>query len=748
MVRIEQEQEATPFGSRSKNGLRLPATALAAAWMLGFGWWAGSVRSDPFETPSLADEHVSELIASLDDPRSAIRREAVVRLAQLGPSASAAIPGVTNRLQDNDPFVRAHAARAACRIGMAPHQAVAVLSDLLQPDEPQLCCLASLVLGEIGSVARQALPTLRACMKASDASVRLHAAEASLKIDATDPAALRELLAGLDEDSADLRYFAASALGAAALDNEQAIIALQRALTDADTNVAISAALNLSKRFYLPRAEGVQVLDLDELAGLIDNLGDSSAIVRQTAAIRLGMSGPTARRAAAALLDRLADTDFAVRIHAAHALWQIERPAGEIVPREIVPGQIVPGEIKHGQIVAVLVDLLGVSKSNIRIAATYVLGEIGPGAGDALPPLYDMFAGSKLRDRLLLTTVISRIEPRDREMVGILIAGLHEQSGDVRYLSAMALGSAPLPHQRRIERALTTAADDRNLRVQAAATEALGRFELRIHQARHALSAQYASSFGSPDATPATARSMVAARLASQSSSADEVAAPETSVGTAGTAMGTARNNDLAAIDDSRERHSIPAIGDIAQSVERKPNSEVYDDPEEGLKKIHEVQASIHPMTGDLPPDYAAARLAGEPGIFHGLGMTRGWSPISYGWDAPAMYFKPLYFEDINLERYGIHFGLCSPIISFGKFFGGIPCLPYKMLVQPPCECVYTLGYERPNNCVPVHCFGWGYPKMSLLWWCSPKCYCPIRAACPWTCDERACTTGCETYDE
>ncbi len=727
-----------------KNRLKLSATALVAAWLLGLGWWAGNARSDSSAAPAIADEQVGELIASLNDSRSAIRREALVRLARLGRSASDAIPGVTNRLQDEDPFVRAHAARAACRIGVAPDLVIPVLADLLQPEEPQLCCLASLVLGEIGTRSRQALPALRTCMKSRDSSVRLHAAEAILKIDSTNWSALRELLAGMEDDSADLRYFAVNALSEAALDNEQAIEALQRALTDADMNVSITAAVNLSKRLHVPRAEAVSVPESEELARLVDNLRDPSSVVRQMAAIRLGMSGPAARRASIALRDRLADPDLAVRVHAAHALWQIEQPAGAIVP--------------------VLVDLLSISESNIRVAATFVLGEIGPAAVEALPPLYDMFAGSKPRDRLLLAMAISLIEPRDREMVGILIGGLSEQAGDARYQSAMALGSAPVAHQRRVEKALSQAADDRNLRVQAAAAEALSRFELRVYQARNALSTQYVARVDPLDAEQSGSqvdRRRAGDEIAAAADEPDEREQGESQPGElqlGRTEQGGQPQDELAMNTDQndfgraqvRSRHydSIPAIGDIAQSIERKPVPDWYDDPDEGLRPIREVNVSIRLPTGEEPPDYAAARMAGEPGVFHPLGMTRGWSSISYGWDAPANYYKPVYFEDVNLERYGIHYGLCSPFISFGKFFACFPFLPYKLLVQPPCECHYTLGLERPNNCVPVHCFGWGRPKTSLLWWFSCHNYCPIRATCPWTLDERNCLTTCPTDDE
>jgi len=743
MVRIEQQ--TMPGASRSKQRPRLPAIALAFLWMLGMACWSGSARLDSARAdsigpisaganstravspgaestasdstgPTVGTEQVSELIASLDDPRSAIRREATVRLARLGTAASEAIPRVTSRLEDEDPFVRAHAARAACRLGASPDLAVPALSLLLQPDEPQLCCLAALILGEIGSPARSALPALVNCIKSASTSIRLHAAEAILKIDSTDWTALRELMAGMDSDSADLRYFAANSLGEAALDNEQAIFALQRALTDEDLNVAVTAALNLSKRFHLPRGGAANVPEPEDLGRLIENLRDPLPGARQASAIRLGMAGPAARRAGIALLDRLTDPDPAVRVHVAHALWQIEQPAGVVVP--------------------VLIDLLGVSRSNVRIAATYVLGEIGPAAGDALPPLYDMFAGSRLRDRLLLSMVISVIEPRDREMVGILISGLHEQAGDVRYQSAIALGSAPVAHQRRVEGALTVAADDRNLRVQAAAAEALSRFELRIHESRKALSAQYASSFKSREAIPATTTTVVPERLPSQPAY--------------GGAAGVER--------DRGQRDLPPPIGDIALAPVpmpnltspdvTSPNVEDYEDPGEVFRPLKLVPASIRVKPGDEPADYARAHFLAFRDTTQELGQTRGWSPISYGWDPPALYYQPVYFEEINDERYGMHMGLLTPFASFGKFFGNFPLLPYKLITQPMCECRYTLGFERPNNCVPMHFFGWGTLNRPLLWWCSRHHYCPIRPACPWTRNCRPCDTECGAFYE
>jgi hypothetical protein len=71
-------------------------------------------------------------------------------------------------------------------------------------------------------------------------------------------------------------------------------------------------------------------------------------------------------------------------------------------------------------------------------------------------------------------------------------------------------------------------------------------------------------------------------------------------------------------------------------------------------------------------------------------------------WKASGLSHKPLYFEDVQLERYGHETGpILQPLISTAHFFGGIVALPYNMGIHPPYECQYTLGYIRPGNCAP-----------------------------------------------
>lgn len=84
------------------------------------------------------------------------------------------------------------------------------------------------------------------------------------------------------------------------------------------------------------------------------------------------------------------------------------------------------------------------------------------------------------------------------------------------------------------------------------------------------------------------------------------------------------------------------------------------------------------------------------------LFAPRCWCEVTYMWKASGLCHKPLYFEQVQLERYGHSWGpIAQPILSGAHFFGTLPVLPYKMGLQAPNECVYALGYYRPGSCAP-----------------------------------------------
>jgi hypothetical protein len=98
---------------------------------------------------------------------------------------------------------------------------------------------------------------------------------------------------------------------------------------------------------------------------------------------------------------------------------------------------------------------------------------------------------------------------------------------------------------------------------------------------------------------------------------------------------------------------------------------------------------------------------AGEDYPFDcGLGneqfQPRRWAQTTYLWKAAGLCHKPLYFEQVQMERYGHSWGpVLDPLVCGAHFFGTVPVLPYKMGITTPNECVYTLGCYRPGSCAP-----------------------------------------------
>jgi hypothetical protein len=90
--------------------------------------------------------------------------------------------------------------------------------------------------------------------------------------------------------------------------------------------------------------------------------------------------------------------------------------------------------------------------------------------------------------------------------------------------------------------------------------------------------------------------------------------------------------------------------------------------------------------------------------------QQREWLASTMTWKASALCHKPLYFEEVQLERYGHSAGpFLQPAISGAHFFLNIAALPYKMGINPPNECRYALGYYRPGSCAP-----WLLPPLPL----------------------------------
>jgi hypothetical protein len=121
-------------------------------------------------------------------------------------------------------------------------------------------------------------------------------------------------------------------------------------------------------------------------------------------------------------------------------------------------------------------------------------------------------------------------------------------------------------------------------------------------------------------------------------------------------------------------------------------------------RPIGELTVNIGCREGALPADFGRDQLARMQAKGRSIVFDRDWPKMGYCWDAPGLCYNPLYFEEINLERYGYgpkYLRIAQPVISAGQFFVTVPILPYRMVAEPSRQCVYTLGHYRPGSAVP-----------------------------------------------
>ena len=158
----------------------------------------------------------------------------------------------------------------------------------------------------------------------------------------------------------------------------------------------------------------------------------------------------------------------------------------------------------------------------------------------------------------------------------------------------------------------------------------------------------------------------------------------------------------------TRSELPIPS-GDLSEGISTKPGGPgCKDNAEQCIGAIRELQqrdittiiagvviegveGQDYPCDCKIGRDYDAPKFAG-----------RNFAPTLFTWKATGTCHKPLYFEDVQLERYGHSWNpVVQPFASAAHFFVSVPLLPYKMGLTPPNECMYTLGYYRPGNCAP-----------------------------------------------
>lgn len=127
------------------------------------------------------------------------------------------------------------------------------------------------------------------------------------------------------------------------------------------------------------------------------------------------------------------------------------------------------------------------------------------------------------------------------------------------------------------------------------------------------------------------------------------------------------------------------------------------------LKPMSSITPGMRPVNGKSPSDQSWQ-------LTNRSSMPIVNSDKLFAWAAPDITHKPLYFEDVALERYGQTRGFVKqPFVSGFNFVKSAVFLPYYSLYDPINSCDGPLGYCRPGdrvNCVEnKHYFGNPFSK-------------------------------------
>jgi HEAT repeat protein len=263
--------------------------------------------------PKLISRAVTELVARLSDDDPFVRAAAARALAALPRNPQIAMPIFEKAFAAGDETTRHYMLDALASLGP---QAVPRLIAALE--HPAMRAQVSGILGRIGPPAAPATKALSKLVNDSDPDVAIEAAHALARIGPAAKEAVPALVEALKGGEGKPTHAAAYALGMIGPDAVAAEPVLMEVIEGSDDSVSLLAAWALVQ-IHGPSPETAAKVVAELQGGLNSPLAES----RRMAAETLGRLGKNAKTAAPQLKQAAQDADPAVRAAAAKALESI-----------------------------------------------------------------------------------------------------------------------------------------------------------------------------------------------------------------------------------------------------------------------------------------------------------------------------------------------------------------------------------------------------------------------------------------
>lgn len=128
---------------------------------------------------------------------------------------------------------------------------------------------------------------------------------------------------------------------------------------------------------------------------------------------------------------------------------------------------------------------------------------------------------------------------------------------------------------------------------------------------------------------------------------------------------------------------SSKTVSTTVKSTLRPPKKR-YQPKDFGIQPIQQVKVDIRSDLQDSIPENHAERLLAKETKIQYLSEPFNYRITQSDIPASEIQHRPLYFEEMNLERHGTGFRFMQPFVSGTRFVAAVPLLPYKMTLNPP----------------------------------------------------------------
>lgn len=424
-----------------------------------------------------AKDAVGALIAVLGDPSPNVRSYACFALGRIGgPSAQAAVPGLVERMTDENGIVRRAAMDAILAIGPDRSVVIPLMVKALEDAEPRIVTAAlrtlasqgevvvpvliealkseksgywaMLALEQLGPQAKDAVPALTAMLAHQEPEVRMEAIMALGAIGEAARSAAPRIAERLQHDEMmGVRYAAVFALGRIE-PGPEVEPALKAALSQqGDPLLAMLAAAALAKM----HPQDQQIADR----------------ANELIVAGLQSENPTVQSAAARVL---AESNLGSEVTATALVTALENASPEVIPQTI-NALAALGSRATPQLIR------GLSNDKLRPYAIQVLKMIGPDAASAAPQLVKLLAEAEdPAERREIQFALAALGPAAAEAVPELIESLSSENEEIKYSAIYALGRMG-EHARPAYNELMNNLESENEFLQVASTWAMVRID-------------------------------------------------------------------------------------------------------------------------------------------------------------------------------------------------------------------------------------------------------------------------------